>query len=462
MFALITIGLATILFWLLYNVSTKNFDYWKKKKVPYAKPLPLFGNYAGHIQMRQSMGLINQKLCKQFRDQPYFGTFYGTDPALVVLDPEIIKLIMVKDFYYFSSREGMDHNDCEATTQNMFFTQGNKWRIMRQNFTPFFTNARMKNMFHLIEKSAHMLEETMDQEIKTSDVVGTKALMIRYTMDAICACAFGVDANTLSKNIKGNPFMLIGQLIFSSSYYRAMKLYGRALWPKIFYALGFQCFPEDIEMFFSNLLTGVFENRNYKPSPRSDFVDLVLNMKTNQKHIIGDSINNLKTGNEEKIKLELTNELLVSQCMVFFAAGFETSATALGLTLYELAKNPKAQKRAQDEIDEYLKKNKNKLTYECLKELPYLNACMAETTRIYPVLGFITREVVEDYTFPSGLQLERGARVHLPIYYFHHNPDYFPDPESYKPERFLPEAEHEIKPCTFLPFGEGPRHCIGQ
>lgn len=462
MSVILVTGLILTLITLFYHVTTKTFNYWKKKKVPYIKPVPFFGNYAGHIQMRKSSGIISQKLCEKFRDEPYFGTFYGTDPALVILDPEVIKLVFTKDFYYFSSREVMDHNAREITTQNLFFAHGDKWRIVRQNLTPFFSNARMKSMFPLIQKCAYMFEDMMDYEMSISNVIGAKALMIRYTMDCICSCAFGIEVNTQARNAEKNPFTIIGQRIFSSSYYGALKIIGRTLWPKIFYGLGFKCFSTEIDDFFFKLVTNVFESRNYKPTPRCDFVDLILNLRKNQKNIIGDSMSNLKTGGSKKVELEITNELLVSQCVVFFGAGFETSASALGLTLYELAKNQEAQRRAQKEVDEYLKRHDNKLTYDCVTELPYINACVTETTRLFPVFGFLTREVVEDYTFPSGLQLERGARVHLPVYYLHHNPDHFPEPESYKPERFLPDADHEIKPFTFFPFGEGPRYCIGK
>ncbi|KOB75583.1 Cytochrome CYP6AE49, partial [Operophtera brumata] len=342
----------------------------------------------------------------------------------------------------------------------MFFAHGDKWRIVRQNLTPLFSSARMKSMFHLIQKCAYMFEDMMDYETRMSNVIGAKTLMTRYTMDCICSCAFGVEANTQARNAEKNPFTIIGQIVFTSSYCEAMKIIGRTLWPKIFYGLGFKWFPSKLDNFFFKLMTGVFESRNYKPSSRNDFVDLLLNLKNNEKNIIGDSMSNLKTGGSKKVELEVTNELLVSQCVVFFSAGFETSASALGLTLYELAKNQDAQRRVQKEVDKYLERHGNKLTYDCVKELPYINACVAETTRLYPVFGFLTREVVEDYTFPSGLQLERGARVHLPVYYLHHNADHFPEPESYKPERFLPGAEHEIKAFTFFPFGEGPRYCI--
>lgn len=442
-------------------MSTKTFNYWEKKKVPYPKPVPLFGNYAKYILLRQHSARICQKLCGQFRDEPYFGTFYGTDPALVILDPEIIKTVFIKDFYYFNSRGAMDYMDREVMTQNLFFSHGDKWKITRQHLTPLFSSAKIKNMFYLIKRSAYMFEDMLEYETGMSDVIEAKTLMIRYTMDCICSCAFGIDANTQGRDVEKNVFNKIGHSIFGKSYSRAFRFIARSVWPDIFYKLGMKAYSISFNDFFHKLLTSVFESRQYKPSPRNDFVDLVLSWKTN-KHLVGESINNKKTGGIAKIKLEVNDELLVSQCLIFFAAGFETSASALSLTIYELAKNQEAQRRAQREVDAYLKSNGNKLTYDCVTELPYINACVAETTRLYPGLGILTRQAVEDYTFPCGLHLEKGSRVHLPIYYLHHNADNFPEPEEYKPERFLPGAEHKIKPFTFFPFGEGPRVCIGK
>ncbi|KOB77971.1 Cytochrome P450 [Operophtera brumata] len=444
----------------LYYLSTKTFNYWKKKKVPYHKPVPLFGNYAKHIQMRQHAGKICQKLCAEFRDEPYFGTFYGTDPALVILDPEVIKLVLIKDFYYFNSRGAMHYNDSEMLMQNLFFSHGDKWKIARQNLTPLFSSAKMKNMFYLIQRCAYIFEDMLEYETGISDVIEAKTLMIRYTMDCICSCAFGINANTQTRDAEKNIFTIMGHNIFGHSYKRAFTTIARSVWPEIFYMLGMKSFSISVNAFFYNLLTGVFESRQNKPSPRNDFVDLVLSWKTN-KHLVGESISNMKTGGFTKIKQEVDNELLVSQCVIFFAAGFETSASVLSLTIYELAKNQEVQRRAQKEVDEYLLRHRNKLTYDCVKELPYINACVAETSRLYPALGILTRQAVEDYTFPCGLHLERGSRVHLPIYYLHHNADNFLEPEEYKPERFLPGAKHEIKQFTYFPFGEGPRTCIG-
>ncbi|KAJ8713130.1 hypothetical protein PYW08_008434 [Mythimna loreyi] len=456
---LVLAALLLVIFYLLYLLSTRKFGYWKKKNVPYIEPIPLLGNYGKYILQREYPGHMIQKLCQKFIDQPYFGAFYGTEPVLIVHSPEILKYVFTKDFYYVNGRESSDYSTGEVVTQNLFFSSGDRWKIVRQNLTPLFSSAKMKNMYHLIEKCSFVFEDMLDREISMCDVMDVRETTARYTMDCICSAAFGVESNTMS-NEPNNPFKFMADVIFEASTYRGFKIICRAIWPAIFYRMGLAIFPPTIDQFFSKLLKGVFESRDYKPSPRNDFVDLVLTLKK-EDYITGDSLSNAKTGADKKVQLKVDDELLVAQCIVFFAAGFETSATTISFTLFEMAKHPEVQQKAAAEVDEFLRRHGNKLNYECVHEMPYLEACVDETLRLYPVLGNLAREVMDDYVLPTGLKLDVGVRVHIPVYHMHHNPDYFPEPEKYQPERFLAENKNDIKPYTYFPFGSGPRLCIG-
>ncbi|XP_075984133.1 cytochrome P450 6B2-like [Anticarsia gemmatalis] len=443
----------------VYLVSRRRLQYWQRKNVPHDKPVPVLGNFSQYILMKKYMGQLLQDLCQKFPNAPYFGVYYGTEPTLVVKDPEFVKTVMTKDFYFFSGRETSKYIYRELLVQNLFNSYGDEWKVLRQNLTPLFSSAKMKNMFHLIEKCSFVFENMLDQEAKISTDIEARNFMARYTMDCIGSCAFGVDTNTMDQ-ATNNPFTAIGNSIFEIETFRAFKNISRAIWPAIFYGLGFQAFPKKVETFFYQLLTNIFEGRQYKPTSRNDFVDLVLKLKSN-KSVTGDSITNMKSEFGKKVNLEINDDLLVAQCFLFFAAGYETSATTLSFTMYELAKHPEIQERVLQEVDEYLRRNDNVLKYECITEMPYLDACIDEALRLYPVLGVLTREVVEDYTLPDGVRLEKGLRVHLPVYYMQRNPEFFPEPEEYKPERFYGEEKRNIKPYTYMPFGDGPRVCIG-
>lgn len=88
---------------------------------------------------------------------------------------------------------------------------------------------------------------------------------------------------------------------------------------------------------------------------------------------------------------------------------------------------------------------------------------VSETLRKYPFASFLTRMANTDYTFEeTGLKLEKGTSVIIPLSGTHLNPDFYPDPEKFIPERFSPENKDKVLPFTYLPFGDGPRNCIGK
>ncbi|KAJ8718251.1 hypothetical protein PYW08_002488 [Mythimna loreyi] len=443
----------------IYYVSIRKFNYWKIRNVPFIKPTPFLGNYGEIFLQHKNYAEGVQGICKKLPDEKFIGAFYGTEPVLIPMDPDIIKLIVTKDFYYFNGRELSEHMYKEPAALNLFSTHGDNWRVLRQNMTLLFSSAKMRNMFHLIQKCSYVFETMLDRETSVSKELETRSVAARYTIECIGACVFGIDANTMTEEIQDNPFNRIAALT-SPTKYAAFIRAVRGVWPSIFYGLGYKLMSVQMN-FFHNLITSVMNQRNYKPSGRNDFLDLILSWK--QKHqIVGESIENMKNGEGHKVSLEADDDLLVAQCFLFFNAGFETSATILSYTLYELAKNEDIQKRVLQEVDEYMARHENKLCYECVSEFPYLWAAIGEAQRLYPVLGVIFRETMEDYTLPGGVVLEKGMRVHIPVYYLHKNPKYFPNPEEFRPERFLGDEKYSINPYTYMPFGEGPRTCMGK
>ncbi|XP_034827798.2 cytochrome P450 6B2-like [Maniola hyperantus] len=458
---LVIIFIFTILFYVLKKFIMKNHDYWKKKNVAHLKPLPLFGNHLETILLQKHVTQVTHEICQQFPKEPYVGALFGTRPALIVKDPELLKLVLSKDFYYFSGRDVSDYSHREQVTKNVFFSGGDEWKIQRQNLSPLFSSAKIKGMFYLIKDCADQLERLLEEETKSLQYIDARVLFARYTIDCITTCAFGLNPNTMNPiRDATNPFMTIGEKIFDTSRTRGFKMHFRIIWPSLFYALRLRMFEKRVFSFFHSLLTNIFTNRQTVKSTRNDFVDLILSWKQNN-HITGAKLGN-KNSDKETVSLEVNNELLVGQCVVFFGAGSETTATSLSFVLYELAKNQEIQQKLIAEIDAYFEKSNGAIEYACINELPYLEACIDESLRLYPALGVITRDVMDDYTFPTGLRIQKGDLIQIPVTYIHQNPDYYSEPEQFRPERFYGEERKNIKPFTFLGFGEGPRTCIGQ
>ncbi|CAH0714958.1 unnamed protein product, partial [Brenthis ino] len=340
------------------------------------------------------------------------------------------------------------------------FDRGDRWKVLRQNLTSLFSSSKLKNMFYLIENCATNLEEVLNYEVKLNKTLETKSILARFTMDCIGSCVFGVNTGTLEKNSRNNPFTILGEKLFDNSNYGGFRLISRAMWPAIFYKLRFQLFESSVDDFFIQLLTDVFKSRNYKTSSRQDFVDLFLTWKKKD-CLVGDKISNMITDEKKTMEIKVDEKLLVGLSAMLFAAGYDTTSTTTSHLLFELAKQKEVQSKVIKEVDNYFQKHDGKLDFDCINEMPFLQACMDETLRLYPVLGTLTREVEAEYTLPTGLRLNKGMRIHIPVYYLHHNEEYFPEPEKFRPERFFGDEKKNIKQFTYMPFGEGPRICMG-
>lgn len=134
--------------------------------------------------------------------------------------------------------------------------------------------------------------------------------------------------------------------------------------------------------------------------------------------------------------------------------------------LFELAKNQDVQQKAQDEIDQAFKKlDKDGLTYDTMTELKYLESCIDETLRKYPIAPMLVRVCTKDYSVngPGNLMIPKGTSIFVPLLGHQRDPEIFENPLEFKPERFLNSTtgEGKSKGLFYLPFGDGPRNCIG-
>jgi len=151
--------------------------------------------------------------------------------------------------------------------------------------------------------------------------------------------------------------------------------------------------------------------------------------------------------------------------LLLFAAGFETSSSTMNFCLYELSKNPDKQKKVHEELDNLLKSGDvNDLTYDVLSSMKYLDCCVDETLRKYPIVPILNREAARDHTFAgTNMTIEKGTPIILPVLGLQRDPEIYDNPMEFRPERFLDSTNGngKGKGLFYLPFGDGPRNCIG-
>ncbi|XP_014097896.2 probable cytochrome P450 6a13 [Bactrocera oleae] len=436
---------------LLISFLRYKFQYWKKLGVP--EPTTY---YLGNFRLIKSMHKTEllREYYQKFRGKAkLIGTYVFTKPIIIVLDLDLVKTILIKDFNKFTDRfqrRKTDKHVFDILNETLFRVNGDSWRPLRTKLSPTFTSAKMKFMFPTLVNVAHQMEEAINAHLaKTpSGDIDTHDWMGRFTTDVIGHCAFGVECNSLKDpNV---IFRRIGHRIFYPKYLSIRLRTFMISYPVIFKYLKFFNFNEyvgGLEEFVLKLVRDTLRLREEQNVQRNDFIDLLIEMK-NSKDMKGVP----PMGIEE----------MASQVFVFFAAGFETSSSNLSYGLFELAKNPHVQEKLRAEIKSVLEKHNGELTYESMFEMTYLDQVITETLRKSPAFAAITRVSNEDYKVPdTNITLEKGTHIYIPAIAIHYDPDIYDNPEEFRPERFHPEEIQKRHPQAFLGFGDGPRNCIG-
>ncbi|KAK4879825.1 hypothetical protein RN001_007971 [Aquatica leii] len=363
-------------------------------------------------------------------------------PVYLAIDVDIIKNVMLKDFEYFIDRGFYHNKKHDPLSANLFAIGGQKWKDLRTKLTPTFTSGKMKSMFNTLIECTKGLQNYISVKCDNGEALDIKNVLERFTVDIIGSSAFGIECNSF-KSVNAE-FQKHGMEVFKSqSKVRTMKSLFAVSKPDLARSLGVVTLPKSATSFFLNVVRETVNYRHTNNFRRNDMLQILIDLKSNNKMV-------------------LSIEEIAAQAFVFFLAGFETSSTTMTFCLYELAINEDIQNKVRQEITSVLAKHGNQITYDAIMDMKYMQQVIDETLRKYPPLTFLTRQCVKDYAIPNtDIILERGTMVMLPVFGLHRDPEYYENPEEFNPERFSDANKHNIRPFTYLPFGEGPRLCIG-
>ena len=172
----------------------------------------------------------------------------------------------------------------------------------------------------------------------------------------------------------------------------------------------------------------------------------------------GDLLSMLLTARDPETDEGMTDKQIRDEILTIFLAGHETTATALSWTWYLLARHPEAEARLHDELERVL--GGRMPSYADLTELKWTRMVIEEAMRLYPPAYRILRTAIGEDRI-GGVRVPPGTTIDINIYVTHRNPNLWPAPESFEPERFTPAAVALRHRFAYLPFGGGPRICIG-
>uniref|UniRef100_A0A0N5B1W7 Cytochrome P450 4c3 n=1 Tax=Strongyloides papillosus TaxID=174720 RepID=A0A0N5B1W7_STREA len=326
-------------------------------------------------------------------------------------------------------------------------TPPSTWKGRRRQLTPTFHYDILKNFVYVFNYQAEIFVKNLKERFKDSKecVVDIGHLLSLCTLDIICETSMGQSVNA--------------QKYSDSEYVKAVHeindiIQKRQLNPLMWNNTIFKLTKEgkahdkDIKIlhdFRSNVIAKRIKqielDGGLNVNQKCNFLDLLLEMRSNG---------------------ELTLEQIECEVDTFMFEGHDTTATALMWFLQIIGCNPEVQQRIRDELYSVLGYEFTEVSFDQLGQLKYLECCIKEALRIFPSVPMFLRKLDHDENVFGKYHIPAGTEIVINAYLTHRDPKYWPEPEKFRPERFMPPESNHRHPYSFIPFSVGSRNCIGQ
>ena len=298
--------------------------------------------------------------------------------------------------------------------QGLLTSHGELWKRQRRLIQPAFHSDRIaKYASSMVEETQRVIVSWKDGESRDISLD-----MMKLTLAIVCRAMFGHDTAAQSQGVAE-----VMQIYQSASKLGAGNVSGL----------------ESALKFMDEIAEKMISDRRATDQPTEDLLSWMLHAVDEQG--------------------AMTSRQLRDELLTFYLAGHETTSQALTWTWYLLSQNPSVEKKLHAELDKVLGKRVPKLADA--EKLPYLDRIANESLRLYPPAYTLPR-VVDEEAEIGGYIIPPGAQVLLCTYLCHRDPRWFPEPDEFKPDRWLTGSGGVLHPQAFFPFGAGPRACVGK
>lgn len=469
----VSVSLAAILIIQRIIKISNKYKFFKKLGIDGPKPWMFLGNLPD-IFIKQDFRKRDQEWAKY---GPIFGIFFGSQPQFVITDPEVIVQICIKDSDVFTDHFNADELMNKIQRKFLVALKGEEWKHVRGLISPTFSTGRIRRMYQLIEECGRDLELNLLEKFSGSSdsryiTVNIKDLFNLYTMDAITSSFYGIRVKragltTIESAASRDDIVKMAHDSFKFSKLGAFLVY--LLPMKINQILNIEPFPLKYSIPLANLVRSLIKKRREAPGKYDDFLQSIIDATRDEREE-AESDHDLSPMDSPKSSAKhepLTDDMIISQGIVMIAAGLETTGNLLVRCSYILAFHQDIQEKLHQELIRLGKldqqANTYVLEYDDISSCKYLESVLMETMRVMPVAPWTNRVSKRDYHIEKyNLTIPKGSVVNVAGSAVSKNPQYWQDPEKFDPERFMPENADKIIPGSYLPFGMGPRFCIGK
>ncbi|XP_073817645.1 cytochrome P450 6d1-like [Musca autumnalis] len=458
MITIFTLFLLTIVYLLL----KRHFTQWQRLGFPTDRP---FNFLSKLVRKEKPFGLIMADLYQSVQSK-VIGTYIFLKPVLLVRDTELVRQMLTSDFANFHDRGIYVDEKHDPLSANLGSLKGSSWRTLRTKLTPSFTSGKLKAMFGTIDAVGDRLINHLHEKLKNgqSRSLEIKNLLTTYAIDIIGSVIFGLDIDSFKD--PDNEFRDLSDRVFNTEKtpmmikFRTLMVF---IYPPIVTLLTRLGLQDPVLRRLRDIIKETIEFREQNGVVRKDLLQLLIQLRNTGK-ISDDNDTNWQIESTAENLKSMSIDVIAANAFLFYIAGSETTSATAAFTLYELAMNQGVLFKVQKEIDEILLKHgikaKGPLTYDAIQDMKYLDMCVKETNRKYPGLPVLNRECTVDYRIlQTDMLIPKGTPIFISLWGMHRDSELFPDPLNYKPERF---ENMNYNSMAYLPFGEGPRHCIAQ
>lgn len=433
-----TFALASIVLLVVLHFGTKHARLLRPySHLPGPRPWPFLNRLPNLLKVRGEFHLEFDEYYKKYGKLFVMTT---ENVAFGISEPEMIKQVLVKDFDSFCDR--MNLFDFPAPLDSLVsMVRGDRWRRIRNVLSPSFSALKMKRMVPLMNDACDTFMKKLEKVADKDESCDIHKFVQSLTFDVILSTAFGVKSECQT-----NPDDPVNVQVRDALRLRPLSMLVIVL------ALLLPCGRKLLSL----LSPWLFQNFKGILNVAKQVISATKEQgELSEKNLLELMLKSNTPGGKG-----LSDDEVAAQAIGFLLAGSDTTSMTLSLTCHYLATNPEIQEKLMGEIDAVWVDEHQMPSYDTVRELPYLDMVIAETLRLHPVVPFLLRECTRECKV-KDLTIPKQGEVFIPIYSIQRDPNIWPNPEKFDPERFSPEAKKTRDPYMYLPFGSGPRSCIG-
>jgi cytochrome P450 len=357
---------------------------------------------------------------------------YSRRGILIVNDPVLVRSILTEQAEIFPKSDLMVNALEPLIGDSMFVSSGEVWRRQRRMIDPAFTLIRLSRAFPSMVAGVDEAEAAFDAHAADGTAFSLDMAMSHLTADIICRTVFSTSLQSRTARDVFDAFTLFERNVAEVKIWRLIM---DPAWRKT---------PQE---------PGVLEACRLIRQHLGDMIDTHIAAGAERPDDIAAACIAARDG-----AAGFSREELIDQLGVLFLAGHETTASALTWAFFILAMQPDVVARIRAEVAGV--SGHGPVEFEHTKHLHYTRNVFRETLRLYPPITFLPRVALQATTL-GGRKIRRGTLIMIAPWALHRHESYWREPNVFDPDRFSPERESELTPGAYIPFGFGPRVCVG-